>query len=223
MDSKELISNKSNDVNLGTSNEKFPTQNAVKSYVDSKDANLTSTSITTVSLKITGGSIATGKVLTSDGLGNAVWASPAAPTANQHTIGEVFGGGIVVYVTPNGLHGLIAETIDQSAGSNWFNAVNRMSIPDLHSTEGKNYTDWRLPTKNEMNLVFLQRNITGLAGTFVVPGEYWTSESSNDNAYYFYFSTDQYAGGGGGTFEGSGPQASKTTTVGKYCRAVRSF
>ncbi|MHA8094574.1 hypothetical protein ACMH5Q_06725, partial [Aquirufa lenticrescens] len=223
LDAKELLSNKSSDVNLGTSNDKFPTQNAVKSYVDSKDANLISTSIITGSLKVTGGTPATGKVLTSDGLGNAVWAAPAAPSATQHTIGEVFGGGIVVYVTPNGLHGLIAETIDQSAGSNWFNAVNRMSIPDLHSTEGKNYTDWRLPTKNEMNLVFLQRNITGLAGTFVVPGEYWTSESSNDNAYYFYFSTDQYAGGGGGTFEGSGPQASKTTTVGKYCRAVRSF
>lgn len=61
LDAKELLSNKSTDVNLGTSNTLYPTQNAVKTYVDNSSGsvfalgyrrpNLTWISVTTVDIE----------------------------------------------------------------------------------------------------------------------------------------------------------------------------
>ncbi len=89
-----------------------------------------------------------------------------------HTIGESYGGGIIFYVTPDGQHGLIAETKDQSTGSTWFNAQNEISKEWQHSTAGKNYTDWRLPTKDELDLLYDQRTIVG---GFAYDHHYWCS------------------------------------------------
>jgi hypothetical protein len=97
-----------------------------------------------------------------------------------HTIGEYYGGGRVFWVTTDDLHGLIAETIDQSTSSNWYDAQNIISINSNHSTDGQLYTDWRLPTKNELNLMFLERTtVVGDATIF-----YWSfSEYTNDLAW----------------------------------------
>lgn len=98
----------------------------------------------------------------------------AAPVV--HTIGESYGGGIVFFVTPNGLHGLIAETVDQSQGCDWRDAQDVISINANHSSAGKEFTDWRLPTKNELSLMYLQNaKIGGFANTF-----YWSSTELND-------------------------------------------
>lgn len=43
----------------------------------------------------------------------------ASAGGGKHFIGEKFGGGIVFYVTKDGLHGLIAATSDQSTGIRW--------------------------------------------------------------------------------------------------------
>jgi hypothetical protein len=88
--------------------------------------------------------------------------------SGTHTIGEVYGGGKIFYVTPNGQHGLIAET--QSQGDDmWWETFERVSNPLLHSTEGKNYTDWRVPTKEELYLLYQQRSLFGIGG-----GLFWT-------------------------------------------------
>lgn len=95
----------------------------------------------------------------------SAWAF-ASSTAATHTIGESFGGGIVFFVTPDGLHGLISETqlICPTANSaqnadifNYSQAQNMISTPSNHSTNGKLYTDWRLPTKYEFALLFAQK------------------------------------------------------------------
>jgi hypothetical protein len=63
-----------------------------------------------------------------------------------HHVGESCGGGIIFILTPDGKHGLIAETIDQStAGNSWYEALGFVNDPQRHSADGKNYLDWRLP------------------------------------------------------------------------------
>ena len=100
----------------------------------------------------------------------------------KHTIGEVFGGGIVFYLCADSLHGLIAEIMDQSNSSTWFNASDSISTNNNHSTAGKLFADWRLPTKNELTL--MRTNIgQGAAapntniGNFS-PSYYWSSSEN---------------------------------------------
>jgi hypothetical protein len=123
-----------------------------------------------------------------------------------HTIGESYGGGIVFWVTTDGLHGLIAETIDQSASSNWYDAQNIISINSNHSTAGRLYTDWRLPTRNELNLLYLQRTtVGGFASAY-----YW---SSSENDFFHAWYQDFV----------NGPQTNDAKIYPNYVRAVRAF
>jgi hypothetical protein len=87
-------------------------------------------------------------------------------------------GGYVFYVTPDGKHGLVAETQDQSTSCKWNNAQDTISDPVNHSTAGRNFTDWRLPTKFELNLMYSQKaNIDGFISSW-----YWSS-AVDDNDY----------------------------------------
>uniref|UniRef100_UPI004047221E Lcl domain-containing protein n=1 Tax=Algoriphagus sp. TaxID=1872435 RepID=UPI004047221E len=148
----------------------------------------------------------TGQVLTINNNGTANWAT--ASDATTRTIGESYGGGIVFYVTPDGLHGLIAETQDQAVNSTWYDAQNRISDPANHSTAGKKFTDWRLPTKNELNLLYLQKN-AGTVGGFT--GNYYYNSTENTYAEAWY---QTFNDGGMGT-------TSKLSTA--YIRAIRAF
>jgi len=69
-------------------------------------------------------------------------------------VGQKFGGGIIFDVTPDGQHGLIAETKDQSTGCQWDYAMTAIRNPGTHSTDGKQFSDWRLPTKDELIKLF---------------------------------------------------------------------
>jgi hypothetical protein len=81
-------------------------------------------------------------------------------------------GGYVFFVTPDGKHGLVAETQDQTNYINWYNAQAIVSDPANHSTVGKNFTDWRLPTIYELTIMYVSRvAITGLSAT----SYYWSS------------------------------------------------
>ena len=148
---------------------------------------------------------ATGNVLTSNG---TTWTSAAA-SGGTHTIGESYGGGIVFYVTTDGLHGLIAETQDQSSSCSWYNAQDIISTTANHSTAGKLYTDWRLPTKYELNLLYIQK-VAGTVGGFA-NHYYWSSTGydHNDGAWYQYF------------YGGSPGLNDKYNTL--YVRAIRAF
>jgi len=153
-----------------------------------------------------------GNVLTSNG---TTWASAAAGGGSTtHAIGESYGGGIVFWVTTDGLHGLIAETQDQSGTSTWYNAQDIISINSNHSTAGKLYTDWRLPTKHELNLMYQNigpgdalglGNVGGFASAY-----YWSSTEDDYGSVWRQFFDD-------------GIQFSRGKSSSSNVRAVRAF
>jgi hypothetical protein len=102
-------------------------------------------------------------------------------TNTTHTIGENYGGGIVFFVTPDGKHGLIAAEQDQSVvswprvGVSWYEAPNYVPNPSNHNANGKKYTDWRLPSKYELNLLFINKVQIGNLTT----DNYWSSTIAN--------------------------------------------
>ncbi|CAN5455938.1 hypothetical protein BH10BAC3_BH10BAC3_24630 [soil metagenome] len=180
-------------------------------------------------IRITGGNPAAGKVLTSDLNGIASWSAPAAVV---HYIGENYGGGIVFYVYDNGQHGLITAGTDQSTGIKWtsvsgigyrdgigagiFNTeriiILAQSIAEYAAKicayyQGGDFGDWYLPSKYELNLLYLQKNlIGGFAGAY-----YWSSNES--------------PGGFGAWSQNfiNGDQVASAKANTYYVRAVRGF
>jgi Protein of unknown function (DUF1566) len=146
-------------------------------------------------------------------------------------IGDSFEGGKIFYVDGTGQHGLIAAPSDQSTGAwgcegtpigttgtaigtgqaNTTAIMNLCSDPSIaawtcHNYNGGSYTDWFLPSKDELNQMYLQKVAIGGFADF----GYWSSsESSADNAW--------------GQGLGTGPQfeAPKSSTF--KVRAVRAF
>jgi trimeric autotransporter adhesin len=141
-----------------------------------------------------------GQVLTTTGSGTLTWAS--APTYSVGLNPAL--GGYVFYVTPDGKHGLVAETIDQ-LGADYFPiassigpygiAQDNLADPAKHSTDGANFSDWRIPSRYEMLLMYntIGPGATGTnqnIGNFDASRYYLTS-TYFDFRYLFYvdFST----------------------------------
>lgn len=100
-----------------------------------------------------------------------------------YQIGDSGPCGKVFYVTTDQLHGLEAETQDQGS-SNWVNAQNLISDPANHTTTGQNCSDWRLPTKFELNLLYNQRAVVGGFANNI----YWSStEYDSSSAWHQHF------------------------------------
>ncbi len=131
-----------------------------------------------------------------------------------HIIGEQFGGGIVFHVTDGGLHGLIAETIDQGKCKQ-SEAPALIAIPANHSVAGKGFTDWYLPTLEELSLLYKQR--TKVKG-FVLDGSYWSSSVDGNAGVLVVFQNN-----------GRGVDPNKVHTINKpkimpgFIRAIRKF
>jgi hypothetical protein len=115
-------------------------------------------------------------------------------------------GGYVFYVTPDGKHGLVAETHEYQ--DSYYNAPNSLMNPSNHSTAGQNFLDWRLPQLYELNLMY---NIKATLG--MTTYEYWSGTSHT----YAYGSTAFYKQFNNGVQYDVGKDQSK------YIRAVRSF
>jgi hypothetical protein len=140
--------------------------------------------------------------------GTGTVADPYVVSSKIYTIGlwpEL--GGYVFRISADGRHGLVAETQDQSASSSWYLAQDAISNPLNHSTNGEKFMDWRLPTKYELNEMYVQRlAIVGFANNF-----YWSStENDNNFAWHqsFFSGNSNYNGG---------------KTNGFYIRSVRAF
>jgi hypothetical protein len=149
-----------------------------------------------------------GQVLTSNGT-SITWATPASSSSSSPTYTTGLNsdlGGYVFFLSTDSKHGLVAETENQSTSSTWYNAQDVISNPNNHSTEGKKFTDWRLPTQYELNLMYNARsNIGGFTSAL-----YWSSTE--------YVSTLSWL-----QDFSSGNQIGINKNDAGYVRAVRAF
>jgi hypothetical protein len=156
--------------------------------------------------------------------------------STTHYIGERYGGGIVFFVYDNGQHGLIASTADQTTGIRWGSPRNIRARGDgvgagLKNTviiisdqvdadnqaatvcneytvtvAGVTYGDWYLPSKHELNLLYLKKEVVGgFAANY-----YWSSNEFGENDAW----TQNFINGDSG-----GRDKENTYNV----RAVRAF
>ena len=158
-----------------------------------------------------------------------------------HTIGESFGGGIIFYLDASGKHGLIAATTDQSTAIQWYNGslTNTTAFASSVGAGDGNtsmivfnqgagayaaklcydlntggFTDWYLPSKYELDLMYKnigQGNLLGLGNVGSFAYYYYWSSTEYDNTYTWmqYFS--------------NGNQNISSKLYAYYVRAVRAF
>ncbi len=160
--------------------------------------------------------------------------SPEITLTSQTTtfaIGDYFEGGIIFYIDPSGQHGLIAAESDQSEGAAWgcdyipivtstaifTGQTNTDAILNSCTTAGdaartceililNGYDDWFLPSKDELNQMYLQKSVIGN----FTDGNYWSSSQYSTSNAFFQLFTD-----------GSQANANKNATY--RVRAVRDF
>jgi hypothetical protein len=110
-------------------------------------------------------------------------------------------------ISPNGKHGLVVAMQDQGI-SNWYEANDLLSNASDHDADGKEFSDWRLPTKRELDLMHLV--FTTGNGPFLNANFYWSSPGSDSfSAWRQYFAS------------GSQNYGNKDNTF--LVRAVRAF
>ncbi|MDP1623163.1 MAG: DUF1566 domain-containing protein [Bacteroidales bacterium] len=144
------------------------------------------------------------------------------------TIGKSYGGGIIFHIDSTGVNGLIAAKTDEKnaawgcsgvliPGPDSTGQFNTLMInyackqPDIAAwictqVSSGNYKDWFLPSKDELNLLFLQKHVVG----GLTNGIYWSStQGDKDSAWGIDFSN------------GSQEKRNKDSLF--HVRAVRSF
>jgi hypothetical protein len=127
--------------------------------------------------------------------------------ATNHPPDQIYRGGIKFYVDNTGEHGLVASPNDQSIGAEWSSGsliltnstgtaigtgqANTTTIVTAIGTGSyaakvcddlilNGYDDWFLPSKDELDALYKQRNIVG----GFAPSYYWSSsESSASSAW----------------------------------------
>lgn len=119
----------------------------------------------------------------------------------QLQIGDEYGGGVIFFLNENHQHGLVASKHDLSGEADWDEAIGFC----LQYTGG-GFTDWRLPTDIELNLLYQQKELVGGFVRF----SYW---SASEYAGHFAFFQNFHTGEQDNDF--------KDNTC--YVRAVRSF
>jgi hypothetical protein len=162
---------------------------------------------TTVTLSNGGGTFEDSVGVYTSGTGIDITNNVISTTEPSYTIGlwpEL--GGYVFWVSADGKHGLVSETQDQGIDY-WYEAQNIISNPANHSVDGQKFRDWRMPTKYELNEMYLQQ---AAIGGFISGGYWSSSENSFDEAWRQFF-----AGG-------SQINVNKSITVYRV-RSVRTF
>ena len=195
-------------------NQYTPYIDAGATATDEVDGDLTSSIVTTgvVNTSIEGNYIITYTV--SDTSGNTATATRQVVVVFQNlAIGQSYQGGIIAYIDSTGQHGLIVATADQSEGIQWYNGsyivtgatgtaigtglTNTNAIIAAQGSgsyaasiardyNGGGYTDWFLPSKDELNQLYENKNaIGGFGDDYYI---FWSStEYGSANAWFMYF------------------------------------
>jgi hypothetical protein len=128
-----------------------------------------------------------------------------AATSQTYTIGQKYGGGVIFYVDSTGKHGLIAAPDDQKSEAAWgcdgtivfggewktyvgagkkntATIIDECHADDIAASICSNcaaggYSDWFLPSKMELNLLYKQQKIVGN----FVSKMYWSSSDSDED------------------------------------------
>ena len=156
-------------------------------------------------------------------------------------IGDTYQGGIIFYIDGSGTHGLIAAPKDQSAGIVWWNGslvntgatatavgTGQANTDKIIAVQGagdyaaaladnlalNDYSDWFLPSRDELNLMYYKIGPGALAPLTNIGGFssawYWSSsEYSSSSASFQYF--------------GNGSQITPDKDNKGLVRAVRAF
>ena len=116
-------------------------------------------------------------------------------------VGDSFQGGIIAYISkpgdldynPSVPYVVIAASADQSLGASWTTANKICDDLELNG-----YTDWYLPSKEELNKLYLNKYIIGgfsdswyWSSTEGRPGTAWLQIFNNGNKH-IYFKDDTY-------------------------------
>jgi len=135
------------------------------------------------------------------------WAEVAATskTYYENTFNAELGG-YVIEVNSDGTHGLVVAMQDQGT-SNWNGANDLLSNASNHDINGAKFKDWRLPTKRELNLMYLvynNGNGASLNRTF-----YWSSTERDYNiaCLHNFYDGFQLVSSEGSTFAVRGVRA----------------
>ena len=154
--------------------------------------------------------------------------------ALSFTIGQHYGGGIIFYIDNTGMHGLIADTGDLATVVTWYNGsfiptgatgtligTGKSNTRKIVLAQGKSgsyaalkcskskrsgYSDWFLPSRDELNAMYLQKD---LVGRFALNFYWSSSEGDGYSAWGRYFT--------------NGYETSYFKNSTYYVRAVRSF
>jgi hypothetical protein len=99
-----------------------------------------------------------------------------AAAASTYTVNTFYPelGGYVIEINTDGTHGLVLAMQDQGT-SNWYQANDLLSNAANHDVNGAKFKDWRIPTKRELNLMYVQRASIGGASV------YWSSTELDYN------------------------------------------
>jgi hypothetical protein len=102
-------------------------------------------------------------------------------------IGDAYAGGIVFYIDPASAgHGLVCAPHDQGERVEWDEANALCKALQLSG-----YSDWRLPAKDELNLMYINLHKRGLGGLDALGGftsnYYWSSDRYDANNMWFRY------------------------------------
>jgi len=101
------------------------------------------------------------------------------------SIGQSLKGGVIIYVDSTGEHGIIAS--EKELGSMNFEAAIKKCL----SFKSGGDDDWRLPSKEELNMIYEYRSFFA----YISPGMYWSSTEVDKNTAAVQNLYDGRAGG----------------------------
>ena len=100
-------------------------------------------------------------------VGLLVTASVYSQTYNVNTFYAELGGYVI---KTDGTNGVVVAMQDQGAYY-WVEAEAMVNDASKHDSNGAKFNDWRLPTKDELNLIYKQKESIGGFSTY----SYWSS------------------------------------------------